>query len=148
MKLTLIYSVRPKFKVDIARDAGLTNGSRNKNAYFCLFFAKGMCSQGPKCNMWHRVPTTEDKLETTIDCFGRDKFTEFRQDMGGVGGFIRENRTLYVGRIAISSDTENVIRRQFGQFGPLERGIFFKKLESLERILFSNCIYPILFLNS
>ncbi|KAI8065052.1 hypothetical protein BDF21DRAFT_427707 [Thamnidium elegans] len=114
-------SVRPKFKVDIARDAGLTNGSRNKNAYFCLFFAKGMCSQGPKCNMWHRVPTTEDKLETTIDCFGRDKFTEFRQDMGGVGGFIRENRTLYVGRIAISSDTENVIRRQFGQFGPLER---------------------------
>jgi RNA recognition motif-containing protein len=41
--------------------------------------------------------------------------------MGGVGGFIRENRTLYVGRIAISQDTENVIRRQFGQFGPLER---------------------------
>lgn len=144
MKLTLIYSVRPKFKVDIARDAGLTNGSRNKNAYFCLFFAKGMCSQGPKCNMWHRVPTTEDKLETTIDCFGRDKFTEFRQDMGGVGGFIRENRTLYVGRIAISSDTENVIRRQFGQFGPLERGIFLK-VESLERTMFSNCIYPNLF---
>jgi hypothetical protein len=42
--------------------------------------------------------------------------------MGGVGGFIRENRTLYVGRIAISSDTEGVVRRQFGQFGPLERG--------------------------
>lgn len=41
--------------------------------------------------------------------------------MGGVGGFIRENKTLYVGRIAISPDTENVIRRQFGQFGPLER---------------------------
>jgi RNA recognition motif-containing protein len=49
-------------------------------------------------------------------------YSEFRQDMGGVGGFIRENRTLYVGRIAISSDTENVVRRQFGQFGPLERG--------------------------
>lgn len=41
--------------------------------------------------------------------------------MGGVGGFIRENRTLYVGRIAITSDTEDVVRRQFGQFGPLER---------------------------
>ncbi|CAO3656645.1 unnamed protein product [Mucor hiemalis] len=114
-------SVRPKFKVDIARDAGLTVGSRNKDTYFCLFFAKGMCSQGPKCAMWHCVPSTEDKFETTIDCFGRDKFTEFRQDMGGVGGFIRENRTLYVGRIAISSDTEGVVRRQFGQFGPLER---------------------------
>ncbi|KAI8645580.1 hypothetical protein BD408DRAFT_382089 [Parasitella parasitica] len=114
-------SVRPKFKVDIARDAGETLGSRNKNAYFCLFFAKGMCSKGSKCTMWHRVPTTEDVLETTIDCFGRDKFTEFRQDMGGVGGFIRENRTLYIGRITVTDDIENVVRRQFGQFGPLER---------------------------
>ncbi|KAL9559218.1 hypothetical protein MBANPS3_000535 [Mucor bainieri] len=115
-------SVRPKFKVDIARDAGETLGSRNKNAYFCLFFAKGMCSKGPKCTMWHRVPTTEDVFETTIDCFGRDKFTEFRQDMGGVGGFIRENRTLYIGRITVTDDIEDVVRRQFGQFGPLERG--------------------------
>ncbi|KAL7314619.1 Pre-mRNA-splicing factor [Mucor circinelloides] len=114
-------SVRPKFKVDIARDAGETLGSRNKNAYFCLFFAKGMCSKGPKCTMWHRVPTTDDVLETTIDCFGRDKFTEFRQDMGGVGGFIRENRTLYIGRITVTDDIEDVVRRQFGQFGPLER---------------------------
>ncbi|CEP14780.1 hypothetical protein [Parasitella parasitica] len=113
--------VRPKFKVDIARDAGETLGSRNKNAYFCLFFAKGMCSKGPKCTMWHRVPTTDDILETTIDCFGRDKFTEFRQDMGGVGGFIRENRTLYIGRITVTDDIEDVVRRQFGQFGPLER---------------------------
>lgn len=41
--------------------------------------------------------------------------------MGGVGGFIRENKTLYVGRIAITDDTEEVVRRQFGQFGPLDR---------------------------
>ncbi|KAI8331269.1 hypothetical protein EDC96DRAFT_548782 [Choanephora cucurbitarum] len=114
-------STRPKFKVDIAKDAGETIGSRNKNAYFCLFFAKGMCSKGPRCTMWHRVPTTEDTIETTIDCFGRDKFTDFRQDMGGVGGFIRENRTLYVGRIAITEDVYDVIRRHFGQFGPLDR---------------------------
>ena len=52
----------------------------------------------------------------------RSFYSDFRQDMGGVGGFIRENRTLYVGRIAISDDTEAVVRRQFGQFGPLERG--------------------------
>lgn len=42
--------------------------------------------------------------------------------MGGVGGFIRENRTLYIGRITVTDDIENVVRRQFGQFGPLERG--------------------------
>jgi RNA recognition motif-containing protein len=47
--------------------------------------------------------------------------SEFRQDMGGVGGFIRENKTLYVGRIAITDDTEEVVKRQFGQFGPLDR---------------------------
>lgn len=69
------YSYRPKYKVDIARDSGETVGSRNPNAYFCLFFAKGMCTQGPRCNMWHRIPRTDDVFETTIDCFGRDKFT-------------------------------------------------------------------------
>ncbi|KAI8884476.1 hypothetical protein K501DRAFT_217548 [Backusella circina FSU 941] len=114
-------SVRPKFKVDIARDAGETIGSRNPNSYFCLFFAKGMCSKGAKCGMWHRVPTTEDHVETTVDCFGRDKYTDFRQDMGGVGGFLIQNRTLYVGRIAVTDDIEAVVRRQFGQFGPMEK---------------------------
>ncbi|KAG1170659.1 hypothetical protein G6F70_007560 [Rhizopus microsporus] len=114
-------SYRPKYKVDIARDSGETVGSRNPNAYFCLFFAKGMCTQGPRCNMWHRIPRTDDVFETTIDCFGRDKFTDFRQDMGGVGGFLKENRTLYVGRIAVTDDVDEVIKRQFGQFGPLER---------------------------
>lgn len=115
-------SYRPKYKVNIARDSGETTGSRNPNAYFCLFFAKGMCTQGPRCAMWHRIPTKDDVIETTIDCFGRDKFTDFRQDMGGVGGFLKENRTLYVGRIAVTDNVEQVIERQFGQFGALERG--------------------------
>jgi hypothetical protein len=43
--------------------------------------------------------------------------------MGGVGGFLIQNRTLYVGRIAVTNDIEDVVRRQFGQFGPMERGI-------------------------
>ncbi|KAI9269346.1 hypothetical protein BY458DRAFT_490147 [Sporodiniella umbellata] len=114
-------SYRPKYKVNIARDSGETTGSRNPNAHFCLFFAKGMCTQGPRCAMWHRIPAKSDVIETTIDCFGRDKFTDFRQDMGGVGGFLKENRTLYVGRIAVTDDVEQVIERQFGQFGSLER---------------------------
>ncbi|KAG0747827.1 hypothetical protein G6F57_001374 [Rhizopus arrhizus] len=80
-----------------------------------------MCTQGPRCAMWHRIPTKDDVIETTIDCFGRDKFTDFRQDMGGVGGFLKENRTLYVGRIAVTDNVEQVIERQFGQFGALER---------------------------
>lgn len=66
--------------------------------------------------------------------------SEFRQDMGGVGGFIRENRTLYVGRIAITSDTEDVVRRQFGQFGPLERGKFKKQEADMWKRILLNVV--------
>ncbi|KAF7728468.1 Pre-mRNA-splicing factor [Apophysomyces ossiformis] len=101
-------SVRAKFRCNVARDSGDTAGSGNSHAYFCLYFAKGMCSRGSRCAMWHRIPTDKDEVETTIDCFGRDKFMEFRQDMGGVGSFNTQNRTLYVGRIAVTENLPDV----------------------------------------
>ncbi|CAG8495397.1 14626_t:CDS:2, partial [Racocetra fulgida] len=52
------------------------------------------------------IPTESDPVDTTIDVFGRDKFNEYRDDMGGVGSFNRENRTLYVGYIHINPDME------------------------------------------
>ncbi|KAI8393468.1 uncharacterized protein BYT42DRAFT_551138 [Radiomyces spectabilis] len=113
--------LRAKFKCNPAKDSGETAGSRNPHAYFCLYFAKGMCSQGAQCSMWHRIPNENDEVQTTIDCFGRDKFTEFREDMGGVGGFNTSNRTLYVGRIAVSDSMEEVVRRHFSPFGNIER---------------------------
>lgn len=66
--------MRARFKVDVKRDSGETIGSSNRNAYFCLYFAKGMCAQGAQCPMWHRIPNEHDEVETTIDCFGRDKY--------------------------------------------------------------------------
>ena len=45
-------------------------------------------------------------MDATIDCFGRDKFNEYRDDMGGVGSFNRENRTIYVGHIHLGPDME------------------------------------------
>ncbi|KAL0074311.1 hypothetical protein J3Q64DRAFT_1772654 [Phycomyces blakesleeanus] len=113
--------LRSKFRCKVARDAGDTAGTSNPHAYFCLYFAKGMCAQGHKCAMWHRIPTEKDEQETTIDCFGRDKFAEFRQDMGGVGSFNTLNRTLYVGRIAVTPDIEEVVTRNFEEWGRLER---------------------------
>ncbi|KAI8138570.1 hypothetical protein BJV82DRAFT_673512 [Fennellomyces sp. T-0311] len=113
--------VRAKFKCNVARDSGDTIGSSNRNAYFCLFFAKGMCAQGPQCSMWHRIPNERDEIETTIDCFGRDKYMEFRQDMGGVGSFNTQNKTLYVGRISSTDNMRDVVTRHFEQFGKLER---------------------------
>ncbi|KAG0181857.1 Pre-mRNA-splicing factor [Apophysomyces sp. BC1034] len=110
-------------------DTGDTSGSGNSHAYFCLYFAKGMCSRGSRCAMWHRIPTDRDEVETTIDCFGRDKFMEFRQDMGGVGSFNTQNRTLYVGRIAVTENLPDVVRRHFGEWGTLERGKYRGKEE-------------------
>ena len=42
----------------------------------------------------HRLPTLHDHFNPNIDCFGRDKFSDYRDDMGGVGSFMRQNRTV------------------------------------------------------
>ena len=47
---------------------------------------------------------------------------EYREDMGGVGSFNIDNRTLYVGRAAASEDLEDIIRRHFSAWGELEKG--------------------------
>jgi hypothetical protein len=44
--------------------------------------------------------------------------------MGGIGSFTRVNRTLYIGRIRESGtkqDTEEMVRRHFGEFGEIFR---------------------------
>ncbi|RUS30060.1 hypothetical protein BC938DRAFT_479894 [Jimgerdemannia flammicorona] len=109
-----------KYRCKVERDAGETRGSNNPESYFCIYFAQGMCAQGPECACWHRIPIIEDTEETTIDCFGRDKFSEFREDMGGVGAFSVDSKTLYVGRIKITEDMEDIVRRHFGEWGDIE----------------------------
>lgn len=41
--------------------------------------------------------------------------------MGGVGSFLRPNRTVYVGRIHVSDDIEEVVARHFAEWGQVER---------------------------
>lgn len=60
-------------------------------------------------------------FNSNVDCFGRDKFSEHRADMGGVGSFMRPNRTIYVSRICNSDDIEEVIARHFAEWGEIER---------------------------
>lgn len=63
--------------------------------------------------------------DSSKDCFARDKFADYRDDMGGVGSFNRQNRTLYVGRIKETGtglETEEVVRRHFKEFGEIEHG--------------------------
>ncbi|KAG8678345.1 Pre-mRNA-splicing factor [Ceratobasidium sp. 394] len=60
--------------------------------------------------------------DSSKDCFARDKFSDYRDDMGGVGSFTRQNRTLYIGRIKETgpgSETEEIVRRHFKMWGEI-----------------------------
>ncbi|KAF2261076.1 hypothetical protein CC78DRAFT_535968 [Lojkania enalia] len=108
-------------RCSIARDSGYTRADQIPGSYFCLFFARGICPKGVDCEYLHRLPTVTDIFPSNVDCFGRDKFSDYRDDMGGVGSFLRQNRTLYVGRIFVSDDIEEIVARHFQEWGQIER---------------------------
>ena len=56
-----------------------------------------------------------------VDCFGRDKHADYRDDTGGVGSFMRQNLTIYVGRIHVTDDIEETVARHFSEWGEIER---------------------------
>ncbi|KAL8690903.1 MAG: hypothetical protein Q9218_003755 [Villophora microphyllina] len=108
-------------RCDIARDSGYTRGDKIPGSYFCLFFARGLCPKGQECEYLHRLPGIHDHFNPNVDSFGRDKHSDYRDDMGGVGSFMRQNRTLYVGRIHVTDDIEEVVARHFAEWGQVER---------------------------
>ncbi|KAK4899158.1 Pre-mRNA-splicing factor [Elasticomyces elasticus] len=121
-----------KGRCNVARDSGYTRADKVAGSYFCLFFARGLCPRGVDCEYLHRLPNSRiggkdggqglgDLFSENVDCFGRDKFSDYRDDMGGVGSFMRVNRTLYVGRIHVTDDIEEVVARHFAEWGQVER---------------------------
>ncbi|KAI9829615.1 MAG: Pre-mRNA-splicing factor [Phylliscum demangeonii] len=108
-------------RCDIARDSGYTRADKVAGSFFCLFFARGLCPKGHECEYLHRLPGLHDLFNPNLDSFGRDKSSEYRDDMGGVGSFMRQNRTLYVGRIHVSDDIEEIVARHFAEWGQIER---------------------------
>jgi hypothetical protein len=110
-------------RCNIAKDSGYTKADKIPGSYFCLFFARGLCPRGAECEYLHRLPTVHDLFNPNVDCFGRDKFSDYRDDMGGVGSFMRQNHTLYVGRIHVSDDIEEVVARHYAEWGQVERSI-------------------------
>lgn len=115
---------KAKSRCNIAQDSGYTKGDGIPGSLFCLFFARGLCPKGADCEYLHRLPGVYDILGPNVDCFGRDKFSDYRDDMGGVGSFMRVNRTIYVGRIHVTDDIEEVVARHFAEWGQVERGEF------------------------
>ncbi|CAK7266451.1 Pre-mRNA-splicing factor [Sporothrix epigloea] len=110
-----------KGRCNVAQDSGYTLADSVAGSYFCLFFARGLCPKGSDCPYLHRLPTVTDIFNPNVDCFGRDKFSDYRDDMGGVGSFLRPNRTVYVGRIHVSDDIEEIVARHFAEWGQIER---------------------------
>ena len=108
----------------VKADAGRTKGSSRGASQFCLHFARGCCVRGSDCTFLHRVPNARDelRLEAGHDIFGRERHSTERSDMGGVGSFSRENRTLYVGglRWPPGRDSSAVVRSNFAEWGDLE----------------------------
>ncbi|KAK9456330.1 hypothetical protein V1511DRAFT_497197 [Dipodascopsis uninucleata] len=108
-------------RCNIARDSGYTKADKVPGSFFCLYFARGICPNGKTCNYLHRLPEVTDIFNPNVDCFGRDKRADYRDDMGGIGSFMRQNRTIYVGRINVTDDIEEVVARHFAEWGDIER---------------------------
>ena len=54
------------------------------------------------------------------DVFGREKHKLHSDNMGGVGSFEKDCRTLYVGRLGKHKDLENILWKEFGEWGEVE----------------------------
>ncbi|KAG2035269.1 hypothetical protein BDR03DRAFT_923296 [Suillus americanus] len=117
--------VKSQTRCNIKKDSGLTRANTTGIRYCCLFYARGCCPYGWECDYLHTLPDPDDALpDSSKDCFARDKFSDYRDDMGGVGSFNRQNRTLYVGRIKETGpgpETEDIVTRHFKEWGEIER---------------------------
>ena len=110
-----------KGRCNVAQDSGYSKADFIQGSFFCLMFARGICMKGHECQYLHRLPGIHDHFNPNVDCFGRDKFSDYRDDMGGVGSFMRQNRTLYVGRIHVTDDIEEIVARHFAEWGEVDR---------------------------
>jgi len=74
---------------------------------------------GKDCGYYHRYPSAEDeeRIDMLHDIFGRERHKTDRDDMGGVGNFTTNNKSLYVGGIKIIPKIEEILFKHFSQFG-------------------------------
>lgn len=114
--------VKSKYKLNVEKDSGYTRANKTDGQkYFCLFFAKGMCTKGRKCEYLHRIPNDLDFFPQTVDCFGREKFSEYRDDMSGIGSFNTVNKTLYIGGLIIKDNTQDLLNKEFRKLGKIAK---------------------------
>ncbi|PRP78101.1 pre-mRNA-splicing factor cwc2 [Planoprotostelium fungivorum] len=128
-----VVRMKAQTRVCIASDAGYTKADKmNKDTYLCIYFARGHCTEGPECQYYHRIPLEEDeiRLDMLHDVFGRDRHRSYRDDMGGVGSFNKNNTTLYISGLKREGTTEELVMKHFSEFGKVE----------YVRVIWSKCI--------
>merc|ERR1712100_264171 len=98
-------------RCDPERDSGETKADSMPGKHFlCLYFARGKCVHGHRCQYYHRIPTEDDLKSIPVT-----------HDIFGTGNFNRDNRTLYVGGLKNSrTNLEDTIRKEFGKYGEVE----------------------------
>lgn len=107
-------------------DAGLTQADyTNSQSPLCFHFARGACAYGSNCTYRHRAPLDDDEtnMESRLDVFGRERHGSFKDDMGGVGSWSQDNRTLYVGRICVTpteSEVHATVYNHFSEWGDID----------------------------
>jgi hypothetical protein len=112
---------------NIAASKSPASSQRKDKRFFCLHFAHGLCAKGVDCIFYHRIPTPEDDARTDelFDCFGRSRHNKHRDDMNGVGSFMKPCRTLYVGNLLKAKyesgkALEDALWKHFSEWGELE----------------------------
>jgi len=105
-------------------DSGMTLGDVADCKYICVHFARGCCTHGADCKFLHRLPTLADEQHISMlhDIFGRSRHADHSEDMGGVGSFEKNTRTLYITGMAVmqSPQGDEILARHFGQWGEIE----------------------------
>ena len=119
--------VLAKTRLDLTRDrGGPTRGSLARALTFCIYWCHGHCLRNEKCHYKHSIPTETDEaeLEVRSDIFGRERHGTHRDDLGGVGSFTDECRTLFIGGLPARATGKagllrTALQQQFGAWGTI-----------------------------
>jgi hypothetical protein len=115
-------------KADLGNTTNSETGQKAQHKrYFCIHFAHGICAKGVECTFYHRIPLPEDDARTDelVDCFGRQRHSKHKDDMSGIGSFMKPCRTLFIGNLLKTKydspqALEDALWRHFGEWGELE----------------------------
>lgn len=69
------------------------------------------------------------RIDLAHDVFGRERHRLHKEDMGGVGTFDKECRTLYVGGLALRTKLEKLLWSEFGEWGEIEVSIVGEEMD-------------------